>query len=276
MQEHQTVGKVVNVLRCAGEMDELARRSDLDTIFQPFPKPIFDSLDVVVRARFYELDCVSIRFGKICGETIELIKGRIGESRHFRDSGGEGQRLEPFDFDLHAVTNQSKFAEIRPESRDFAVVTPVQWRQGRKRRRKRRRIHVFDPGFTGKIILTHVELAGDEPTNGCHLGGKADIIEDTTIDAELLDKSSTSGGLIQKLRADNCSPRGWHEAYRITYQSVCTQDACSFSGKAHRLQLRTRGTMEPRHQRSGVQSAWQGACTRYGRWDQPVRFPRYC
>ena len=46
-------------------MNELAGRYDLGIIFQAFPEPVFDSLDVVVRAGFDELDRLRIGLGKI-------------------------------------------------------------------------------------------------------------------------------------------------------------------------------------------------------------------
>ncbi len=75
--QHQRVGEIVDVLRGAGEVQELADLGDLGVRFGLFLKEILDRLDVVVGSRLDFLDAPGIG-DREAGDNIvqELIGGR--------------------------------------------------------------------------------------------------------------------------------------------------------------------------------------------------------
>ena len=72
VHEHQAVRKVIDVFGCACKMDELCNSRHLGIFRQAIPEPVFDCLDVVVGARFDQLDCLRICFGKVCRDIVKL------------------------------------------------------------------------------------------------------------------------------------------------------------------------------------------------------------
>ena len=107
-------------------MDEFQRFGRFRNRGKLVAQPVFDGFHVVVGAALDGLDLLGIGFGEVCFELHEMRDSGGGERRQFLDAGFIAQRLEPFDFDQHAVADQAVFAEMAAQAFNFAVITPVE------------------------------------------------------------------------------------------------------------------------------------------------------
>jgi hypothetical protein len=128
--QHQRIRKVVDILRRAGEMDELERPLDLPVARQPGLEPVLDRLDVVVGLGLDVLDVPGVAFRKARDELVHRSDGLCAEWPQLFNRGLGGQRLQPFELDLQAVADQRRFAEMVAQRVDALRVTPVQRGKG--------------------------------------------------------------------------------------------------------------------------------------------------
>ena len=128
--QHQGMRQVVDVFRGAGEVDELGHRRDFGVGLRLFLEEILDRLDVVIGGRLDGLDALGVGHRKVVGDAVEQRDGVSGKRRHFGNRGFGRQRLQPFDLDDDAVSDQRVFAEEVAQRRGLAAVAAIEGRQG--------------------------------------------------------------------------------------------------------------------------------------------------
>lgn len=107
-------------------MDELRNPGGFDIARQTLSEPIFDGLYVMVGPCLDELDRFRIGLGKICRKAVELSNGGDREWQRLSHTRCIAQGLEPFYFQMNTVSNQRKFAEVRPQGGDLGAITSIQ------------------------------------------------------------------------------------------------------------------------------------------------------
>ena len=126
--EHQPVRRVVDVLRRAREVDELARALQFRLALDRFLQPVFDRLHVVIRHALDVLDARGVVRGEALDELQQELLGRIGKARHFGEAGAR-KRDQPVNFDHHAMPHEGGFGEPFAQGFGLGGVTAVERRQ---------------------------------------------------------------------------------------------------------------------------------------------------
>ncbi len=140
VHQHQPMREIIDVLRSAGKMYELRQLLATSAFFARRSLSQYSTAltSWLVRASISLTASPSIseKFAATlssCAMVVAKIDCTSPISEHV------AQCLKPFYFQLDTITNQRKFAEIRPQVSDFAVVASI---QGGKRGKKRR-THIF-------------------------------------------------------------------------------------------------------------------------------------
>jgi len=124
--EHQCVGKIIDVLGSAGEVDEFGAARDFLVAAGFFLQKIFDRLDVVIGGRLDLLDAARIAFREIRNDALEEFFRGWREGRYFLDLFVTAEREQPAYLDQHAPADQAVFAEERAERSGFGLVAAVE------------------------------------------------------------------------------------------------------------------------------------------------------
>ncbi len=98
-------------------MNELGCAHQLRNRGKALLQPVLDRLDVVVGRLLDRLDALGVRDGEGATGICQGSARRRRERRNFGHSRFLGQRLQPCEFDLHAVAYQAVFAEVLREGR---------------------------------------------------------------------------------------------------------------------------------------------------------------
>ena len=106
--QHQRIAQVVDVLRRAGEVHELAARAPRRHRIETRLDEILDRLHVVIGLALDAFDLGGFRLGQFGGERIQHRQGGGRQTAQLDDAGLGGQRLEPQRFDAHPLTDQAR------------------------------------------------------------------------------------------------------------------------------------------------------------------------
>ena len=131
--EHQGVSKIVDVLGGAGEMHETGDAGYLAIVRQLFLEPILDRFDIVIGAGLDLLYRVAVDLLEVAHHRVQLFYRRRRQGRNAVERFGGAERLQPFDFDQNAVTDQAEFAEVIREPGNFVPVAAIERGQGGER-----------------------------------------------------------------------------------------------------------------------------------------------
>ncbi len=123
--QHHCVSEVIDIFRCASEMDEVTNVPGIGTIADTLADVNFDRLYVVIDGCFDFLDAFCIVLVEIIDDVIEHILHHGGQWREFRDARLIGEPLQPTYLDQYPITDQSVFAENIPEGTDLVSVATV-------------------------------------------------------------------------------------------------------------------------------------------------------
>jgi len=111
-------------------VDELQRFGGLCVACQLVAQPVFDGFHIMVGTAFDGLDRFGIGLAELCSQPIQHGDSGGGEGRQFLDARFVAQRLEPFDLDQHAVTDQAVFAEMVAQGFDLAGIAAIERGKG--------------------------------------------------------------------------------------------------------------------------------------------------
>jgi len=118
--------QVVDVFRSAGEVDELADLDHFGTGLGLVLDPVFQRLDVMVGDGFDGLHLGRLLRPEVGDQRIERCHGRRRKSGDFRKMRLGGQRLQPFDLDLEAGSDQAELGKMLAQRIDLAGVAAVE------------------------------------------------------------------------------------------------------------------------------------------------------
>ena len=135
--QHEGVGEVIDVFRCAGKMEEFTRRIQCGMAGGFFFQEILHGFDVVVGRALNVLDRLRIIFTEIADDRIE--KGVCGfiKGGQLRDGRFGGERLQPTHFDLNAQADQPVFTEYTAQCGRLIAIASID----RRDRRQGREVH---------------------------------------------------------------------------------------------------------------------------------------
>src|SRR3972149_3791555 len=109
------MGKIVDVFRGAGEMEEFTDRLEFPVPLDFILEEILDSLYVVIGGVLNLLDACRVTQRKLFDDRVQ-VPGRIfTQDRYLGDRLAAGECLQPFNLDQHTVAHKTEFAENRPE-----------------------------------------------------------------------------------------------------------------------------------------------------------------
>src|SRR5258706_286067 len=106
----------------------------------PFTLPSIRTCAHFARARFSRYATFAISLPSVVGElelgsrAVELGDRGAREGLQRLERGARGERLQPLDFDAHALAHQGEFAEVILERPGLGGVAPVEGREGREGR----------------------------------------------------------------------------------------------------------------------------------------------
>ncbi len=129
--QHHAVRCVVDVFRCACEMNEFRRGDQFRHILDLFLQPVFDRLHIVIGDRFDRLDAFRIAFGEVGRQFVEQRRGESRERLDFGEACGR-QRLQPRNFHFDAVMHESCFGQDRAQFVGLGSIAAVQRGKGGK------------------------------------------------------------------------------------------------------------------------------------------------
>ena len=129
IDQHQSMRQIIDVLRSAGEMDELGGTHHFDDALEAFLQPIFDGLDIVIGSALDSLDPLGVGNAEVSLNFLEKRAGRGGKRRHLGDAGFVRDSFEPCELDTHALAHESEFAEMVGQNHHLGAITAVQRRQ---------------------------------------------------------------------------------------------------------------------------------------------------
>ena len=132
--QHERIREVVNVLRSAGEMDELQRALRLAVPAELALQPVLDRLDVVVGLRLDVLDLLRVTLGEAFEKLVEGRDGLAGEWLDLADAPLGGKRLQPGELDAHSIADERLLAEVGTQRIRGPCVSPVERRERGERR----------------------------------------------------------------------------------------------------------------------------------------------
>ncbi len=130
LRQHQGVGQVVDVLRRAGEVNELERALVGAGGGQTLADVIFDGFDVVIGRRLDRLHAAGVVLAEVVGQPPQAGEQGAVEGGELADGGVPAEGQEPLDFDPDPETDEAVFAEDRAEIGDARTVPAVRRRQG--------------------------------------------------------------------------------------------------------------------------------------------------
>ena len=148
------MAQIVDVFRSGCEMYEFRNPGDFAISAESFLQKIFDSLDVVVGARFYRFYRDPIRFGEFINDSVETPERSRRKTRHFPDFRLGGKCFKPLDFDTYPQADQSEFAEKKAQRFNFAAIAPIERRKCGKGRER----HDFAQGNSGYLNMRSMKL----------------------------------------------------------------------------------------------------------------------
>ena len=109
-------------------MNELAGLDQFGIAGDALFQPVLDGLDVVIGARFDFLHPRAVGLAEVRAQRTQL-RNRFGRERPYFGNAAIGRQGEqPFDFHMHAITNQPEFAEIRTQRFERFVIAAVKRR----------------------------------------------------------------------------------------------------------------------------------------------------
>ena len=134
LAEHQRVGKVVDVLGSAGEVDELEPALRLLVLAELRAQPVLDRLDVVIRLRLDVLDVLGVALREVFDQFPEGADSFRREGLQFLQCALGGERLEPLELDPDPVGDERLLAEVDPQGIESLGVPAVEGGQRGERR----------------------------------------------------------------------------------------------------------------------------------------------
>ncbi len=130
--EHQGIGQVVDVLGCAGEMDELAHCLQLGIAGDLLLEEILHRLHIVIGGALDVLHPLGVFQGEILHDAIEQAIGLVAEGRYLGNAVMQAQGLQPAYLHQHPVFDQAEFTEDGTQALGLAGIAAVDGRDGGK------------------------------------------------------------------------------------------------------------------------------------------------
>jgi hypothetical protein len=127
--QHQRVGQVVDILRRAGEMDELADRFQFGVAGDLLLEQVFHRFHSVIGGALDVFDPLGVGQREILDQPVEDTDGVLAQQRYFEDARIAGQRLQPTHLDQYPVADQAVLAEHRPQIGGFIAVAAIDGRK---------------------------------------------------------------------------------------------------------------------------------------------------
>jgi len=123
--QHQCVGKVVDVLGGACEVQEILERTGLRAVTELLADVVLDRLHVVVGLRLDRLDALGVVEGEVVDEVVEDVLHHRGQRLEFRQRRRVGEALQPANLDQHAEPDQAVLAQNVAEIVDLVGIASV-------------------------------------------------------------------------------------------------------------------------------------------------------
>ena len=111
-------------------MNELRVSHELGIPCKAFAQPVFHRLDVVIGTAFDEFDLFRVGLGKVCCHAVEFGNRSRRQRLNVDNMPILAQRFKPLYFQMDAIADQRKFAEIGPQGRHFGTVSSIEGREG--------------------------------------------------------------------------------------------------------------------------------------------------
>ena len=141
--QHDGVREVVDVLRRAGEVHELAAGGKLGQVGEFLLEHVLHRLDVVVRRSLDILDELAVVDAPLVDDVVEEFRRLLAKWRHLRHFVPAREEREPARLHLDARAYEPVLREAHPERRRESRVPSVDGRDGGKRRERH--------GFAGSV-----------------------------------------------------------------------------------------------------------------------------
>jgi len=122
--QHQGEGQIVDILRGAGKVHELAERRERGTSQTLFDE-VLDRLDIVIGDGLDRLDTARIFHREALGQSVEEGAFVSSQGAGLGDAGGVAQRVQPGDLHSDASLDQSVFRKDRAQQFQFRCVAPI-------------------------------------------------------------------------------------------------------------------------------------------------------
>ncbi len=133
LAQHQRITQIVDVLRRAGEVHELAARAPGRHGVEPGLDEVLDCLHIVIGLALDALDLGGLGLGQLGGQRIQHRQRGGRQAAQLDDAGLGGQRLEPQRFDADPLADQPALAEQRPQLGGLVGVAAVDGGDGVER-----------------------------------------------------------------------------------------------------------------------------------------------
>ena len=128
--QHNSISQVIDVLRCAGKMDELGDLLKLRLAANRFLEKILHGLYIMIGSGFDRLDLFCVGYGEVSNNMIEECAGIISKRGYLLDLRCTGKLFKPAHFNFNTLFDQSEFAEQIVEGSQTAGVAAIKGRQG--------------------------------------------------------------------------------------------------------------------------------------------------
>ena len=139
VREHHRVCEVVDVLRGAREVDQLARAGKLGRCRDPLPDEVLDRLDVVVGLALDGLHPPRIVEREAAHEVVEEALRLLAQRCEGVEPRARRERLQPAHLHRHPVSDEAVLARDLPQRSGLRAVSPVHGRDRGQRGQLHRR-----------------------------------------------------------------------------------------------------------------------------------------
>ena len=127
--EHQRVRDVVDVLRRAGEVDELRGMRKRRHILRATPDEVLDSLDVVIGLGLDRLDLGAVVDFEVDDQLPQPCLSLAWQARQLRQAEHR-QVDEPLDLDAQPLAHEGKLGKHLPQLGRLSTIAAVERREG--------------------------------------------------------------------------------------------------------------------------------------------------
>ena len=122
---HQRMAQVVDIFGGAGKVNKLRGAGKLFVSSETLTQPILDCLDIVIGGCLERFDFRGVCFGEHQDRLIEGLNGRRRKWLNLADARRGGQRFQPLNFNLNAVSDQRILAAIRRQWRCRGIIAAI-------------------------------------------------------------------------------------------------------------------------------------------------------